>query len=262
MKLSVFQSDTAGLTPTARLQRLEDVAGSQDTDLLLCPELFLSGYAVEADIRHFAEPADGPMARQIADIARRSGTTIVYGYPETDGDRLYNSAQAIAPDGSVLANHRKLVLPPGLETGIFTAGTGLTLFDYAGISFGLLICYDVEFPEAVRATALAGAEALLVPTALGAQWGVVSECVIPSRAFENGIYVAYANHAGREGEIDYFGGSCIVGPVGQSLARAEGDETVLNAILDAKAVAKAQARLPYHQDRLQLENRINLPLES
>ena len=87
------------------------------------------------------------------------------------------------------------------------------------LRIALLICYEIEFPEAARNAALNGADLILAPTALGAQWGVVAHKLVPTRAFENGIFIAYANHAGREGEIEYLGESCIVDPMGNDLAR-------------------------------------------
>jgi len=101
-----------------------------EADLILCPELFLSGYAAGEDLRRFAEPASGAGASAIAAIARETSTAIVYGYPERTGDRLYNAALAIGPDGAVLANHRKYLLPPGFESEFFAPhASGLTLFD-------------------------------------------------------------------------------------------------------------------------------------
>ena len=201
----------------------------------------------------------GPRLDRIAEIARRHRKAIVYGFSERSGDVLFNAALAFGPDGSLLAHHRKLAIPPGFERDYFVPGSGLTLFTLGGLKLGLLICYDAEFPEAVRATAVAGAQAILVPTALGSQWSVVAEKVIPARAFENGVYMLYANHAGTEGAVTFLGGSCIVGPDGRDRDRAGSDEAVIAADLDAETVAKAQARLPYHADLRALRPRLATP---
>jgi predicted amidohydrolase len=248
MRLAIFQCDTAGLTPKQRLLRLKKAATEADAGLLLCPELFMSGYAIVADIQRFAEPADGRFASEAARIARDTGTALVYGYPELAEGEMYNAALVIDADGDCLANHRKLAIPPGLETGLFSNGSGLTLFDIGAIKFAVLICYDAEFPEAVRAAAQAGAQVILVPTALKEQWGVVAERVIPARAFENGVYLLYANHAGSEGAISYLGGSCIVAPDGKDIQRADKAETVISASVDLTCVDIAQQSLPYLND--------------
>jgi predicted amidohydrolase len=105
--------------------------------------------------------------------------------------------------------------------------------------------------------ALAGAQLVIVPTALASQWGVVSEKLIPTRAFENGVWVAYANHAGQENGLSYYGGSCIVTPEGIDAARADSTECVIQAKLDLDSVLAAQERLPYLQGVTDLRNKLS-----
>lgn len=256
MRAAIFQCDLAGAGPEQRLRRLGRVAAESEADLLLCPELFMSGYAIGDEIPRFAESANGGFAQGVARIAKSTGTAIAYGFPEAAEGLIFNAAQCIDASGATVARHRKTMLPPGFEAGCFTPGRGLTLFTLGGLTIGLLICYEAEFPEAVRACALAGAGAVLVPTALGKAWPVVAHRVVPARAFENGIHVLYANHAGYEGGIDYLGASCIVGPDGNDIARAsDGDEVIL-ASLDPARVRVAQERLPYLADRAELAERL------
>jgi len=257
MRVAVFQSCAAGLTPADRLKLLDDRLADVDTGLLVCPELFMSGYAVGHNIREYAEPVDGAFATGIARLAQKHDIAVVYGYPEVSGDLTYNAAQCIDASGQRIANHRKLVLPPGFEADYFATGDGITLFELDGLRIGLVICYDAEFPETVRAVAKAGAQALVVPTATGAQWGVVANRVMPARAFENGIYLLYANHAGKEGGFDYLGASCIIGPDGNDLARATDTEAVISAELNPSHVKVAQSRLPYLQEIQKLRPRLD-----
>ena len=216
-----------------------------DCDLMLLPEGFTCGYNIADQIAELAEPSDGPTAKHIAAFAQKHNTAILYGYAERDGDTIYNAAQCINADGKSIANHRKLMLPPGFEQEHYTAGTTATIFTFNGIKCGILICYDIEFPETLRHLADQGVQCVLAPTALGADWGVVSERTAPTRAFENGIYMAYANSTGTENGAAYFGGSCIVGPNGQDIARAGDAPCMLEAVIEAKAVTTAQTRLPY-----------------
>jgi predicted amidohydrolase len=255
MKIAIYQPVLGGFEPAKRLERLAAALAdpaARGADLLVCPELFMSGYAVGDALHRFAEPADGPFAAAVARLAKANGTAILYGYPERDGQRVYNSAICFGSQGERLANHRKLVLPPGFEAEFFERGEALTFFTLGGIKFGLLVCYDAEFPEVVRAVALAGAEVIIAPTALKDIWKSVATRMMPTRAFENGVYFAYVNHAGSEGEVTYFGGSCITGPDGEDLVRAGSGEQVLAAEIDPAAVAAAQKRLPYLEDRKQL----------
>jgi len=254
MRAAIFQSATAGMTPSQRIAALADAVNTVNVDLLLCPELFLSGYAAGDDIVRHAEPMDGAGATSIADLARQTRTAIVYGYPEQADGVLYNSAQCLGPDGERLANHRKQVLPPGFEASHFASPrSGLSTFELGGVRFAILICYEIEFPEAARAAAQAGAHVILAPTALAAHWTVVAHKLIPARAFENGVYLLYANHAGSEGGFGYLGGSCIVGPDGKDLARAGEDAAIIWGDLDISRLAAVRSRLPYLRDLPALE---------
>jgi predicted amidohydrolase len=217
-------------------------------DLLVCPELYMTGYDVGENLHRYAEPVNGKFAVRVSALAQKMEVAIVYGYPERDGNVFYNSAICIGADGSTLANHRKSVLPPGFETRYFQKGSNLTLLTLKSVRLAILICYESEFPESVRNVAQLGAEVVVVPTATGIKWGQVPNKVIPTRAFENGVFVLYANYSGKENQSHYFGGSCIVDPMGRELARAGHEEEILSVTLDCRSVQAAQARLPYLSD--------------
>ena len=126
------------------------------------------------------------------------------------------------------------------------------VFPLGGLKAGLLICYDVEFPETVRHLASSEADLILVPTALPASEhaGFIARSIIPVRAFENQVFVAYANHAGRDAAFSYAGLSGIAAPDGSDLARAPATGTrLLIADLDPSAFGAARAANPYLIDR-------------
>jgi predicted amidohydrolase len=208
----------------------------------------MSGYNVGQAIPEHAESSDGPFSECIAELAKTKNVAIVYGYPEKEGEQVYNAAACIDAHGKLIANHRKLLLPPGFELEYFKAGESLSLFDIHGMRCGILICYDAEFPEAVRACAEAGAEVVIVPTALVDNWGSVAHRLMPTRAFENGVWLLYANHAGEENGFRYLGASCIVAPDGADAARANCDQSLIHCEINSEAVVRARARLPYLQD--------------
>lgn len=238
MRLSLFQADAEPGAVDRNLDRLEraaEAAARQGAHLLVGPEMGLTGYNIGPDaVRSLAEPPDGPIAGRVAAIARRFGLGILYGYPERgEGGAVYNAAQLIGADGRRLINQRKTHLYGDLDRGSFTPGTdSFAVAEVGGIKVGVLICYDVEFPEIVRRHALAGVDAVLVPTALMHPYTIVATTVVPARAFENGIFVAYANRCGREGDLHYCGLSTVAGPDGAVLARAGEGEEILTVDID------------------------------
>ncbi|MBL4759007.1 MAG: carbon-nitrogen hydrolase family protein [Rhizobiales bacterium] len=258
MRAGIFQCAGGGLTPHQRLARLEAHLEQHDLDIVVCPELFMSGYNIGACVTTLAEPDDGEFAVSVSNLAKTNETAIVYGYPELDGDDIFNSALCIGADGKVLANYRKMLPPPGFEARYFSGGDGPSLFEIDGIKCAILICYDAEFPESVRAVAEAGAQIVIVPTALVDNWHAVAFQLMPTRAFENGVWLLYANHAGEEGDAKYLGGSCIIAPDGTDKARAGSGEALIAAKIDVEANARAQARLPYLADVQALRKKLNL----
>jgi len=255
MRIAVQQTAPAATDVAVNLSGLERVAmfaAAAGAALLVCPEMSLTGYNIGAvAVQRLAESSDGAMAQAVAAIAQRAGVAIVYGYPERAADgAVFNAAQCIDADGRRLANHRKTHLFGGLDRAQFSAGSEPpAVFELNGWRIGLLICYEIEFPETARQLALAGADLIAVPTANMHEFDFVAQSLVPTRAYENQCYVAYANHCGSEGEIVYGGLSNIVAPDGAFLALAERDETMPVADLDRARLAASRERFPYLVDR-------------
>ncbi|MFJ7988004.1 carbon-nitrogen hydrolase family protein [Streptomyces sp. NPDC096351] len=256
LRTALLQSSGELGDVAANLKILDEAAGraaAAGADLLLAPELFLTGYAVGADMARLAEPADGPSARAVAAVAVRHGLAVGYGYPERDTERhgvLYNAARLVGADGEPLADYRKTHLFGGFETTWFTPGDRpVVQAELGGLTVGMMICYDVEFPENVRAHALAGTDLLLVPTALMHPAEIVPLSVLPVRAFENQLYIAYANRTGPEGDFEFVGLSTLVGPDGTARARAGRGEDLVLGDVDPAFLAASREENPYLRDR-------------
>jgi predicted amidohydrolase len=235
------------------LDRLARQAGHDGSRLLVMPELFLTGYNIgQAALEAAAEPIDGPSAEAAGRIARTHGIAVLYGYPERGADgALHNSALLMGPDGRMLANYRKTHLFGNAERATFTPGTNpYVLADLDGMRVGILICYDVEFPEMVRGLALRGADLVAVPTANMEPFGFVPQTMVRTRAYENQVFILYANRCGREPPLTYLGQSSIVGPDGSVLAQAGTGEALLTATLDPAFLAESRALNPYLRDRV------------
>ncbi|MFD3541838.1 carbon-nitrogen hydrolase family protein [Streptomyces sp. NPDC058662] len=226
-------------------------AAHSGAGLLVTSEMFLTGYALPVeDIAALAETADGASARAIGEIARRHGVAVLYGYPERAGDVVHNSAQLIGPDGTARANYRKTHLFGCFEQEAFTPGdTPVVQADLGGLRIGIMICYDVEFPENVRAHALAGTDLLLVPTAQMHPFQFVAEQVVPVRAFENQMYIAYVNRTGPEGEFEFVGLSCLASPDGATRTRAGRGEELVFGEADPELLSASRENNPYLRDR-------------
>ncbi|MCY1277514.1 carbon-nitrogen hydrolase family protein [Pseudomonas jinjuensis] len=251
MRLALFQCPPLPNDVTGNLRRLEQAAhqaAEQGADLLVCPEMFASGYNIgAARVAALAEPADGATADAVALLAREIGIGILYGYPERGEDgAIYNSVQLIDRTGSQRANYRKTHLYGELDRSQFSASDQPpAVFELDGWRIGLLICFDVEFPETVRSLAAAGADLVLVPTANMRPYEFVAEVVVRARAYENQVFLAYANFHGKEGGIDYCGLSSIVAPDGEVLALGSQPEQLLVADLDRARVERTREAFRY-----------------
>ncbi|MGW2648952.1 carbon-nitrogen hydrolase family protein [Streptomyces sp. NPDC001393] len=253
MRTALLQSSGHPGSIAENLKVLDEAAGraaAAGAALLAAPEMFLTGYAIGDDIARLAEPADGDSADAIAELAHRHGLAIAYGYPERDGQAVYNSAQLISAEGTRLANYRKTHLFGCFERDHFTPGEQpVVQAELNGITVGLMICYDVEFPENVRVHALAGTDLLVVPTAQMHPFQFVAESLVPVRAWENQIYVAYVNRVGQEGEFEFVGLSVLAGPDGVARARAGRGEELVCADADPAFLAASREANPYLEDR-------------
>ena len=255
MKLALWQTAGFPADVAANLGALESTAraaASAGAELLLCPECWLCGYNIGAAVTTLAEAADGASMQRIAAIARQHHIAIAYGYAEREAASgyLHNSVQVIGADGTVLSHYRKTHLFGAAERAAYRAGDRFAPpFMLGGFSTGLLICYDVEFPEAVRCLALMGAQLLLIPTALTDDYAAVPDFIVPARSIENQLYIAYCNHAGVENGMRFLGGSCLTGMDGKAVAAAGNAEALIIGEIGAQAREACASMYPYHADR-------------
>jgi len=193
-------------------------------DVLMVPELAVSGYPPEDLLFHSGMRSQ--VARSIGRLkAEVSGITLIAGYPEYDGDQIYNSALVLR-DGAVLANHRKACLPNYRvfdEKRYFTPGTKPTVIELNGIKTGILVCEDIWEPEPAGQARGAGAQVLLVinasPYEVNKQHQRENE-VAKARVAETGIPLVFVNLIGGQDELVFDGNSFVMDAHGQIAARA------------------------------------------
>lgn len=225
-RVAAWQCQPGTLDIEGNLRRLDEAcaaAAARGVEVLVTPEMFASGYGITPDqALRLAEDAGGPTDTAVARLARQHQLAICYGHPErAPGGRVYNAATLVGPDGIVRGRHRKVHLFGDLDRSLFAPSTEPPhAVNFDGARVGMLICYDVEFPEAVRRLAVGGAEVVLVPTANMKGLDHVQQVLVRARACENGCGVVYANYCGADDVFEYNGLSVVCGPDGEVLARA------------------------------------------
>jgi predicted amidohydrolase len=218
-----------------KINRFARQAADQGSQLAVFPECALTGYTLtKNEAASIAEPIPGPSSEALTELCSKLGMAIMVGTLETDDTgHLYNTAILIDP-GGLRARYRKTHLPTLGVDRYVTPGDALAVpIDTAFGCAGMLICYDLRFPEPARVLALGGAQLILLSTAWPRAARLYPDFIVSARAAENHLYLVAANRIGEERGTTYLGRSIIADPNGHVLAQAEqNDETILFADID------------------------------
>jgi N-carbamoylputrescine amidase len=249
----------------ARIVALVRDAAGRGARVVLPPELFETPYFPQTEDEHafdLAAPADGhPTLAIMSRLAAELGVVIPVSFFERAGQSYYNSVAMIDADGQRLGIYRKSHIPdgPGYEEKFYfrPGDTGFRVWDTRHGRIGVGICWDQWFPEAARAMALGGAEALLYPTAIGSEPEHPDEDTkdpwqraMLGHAVANAMPVAAANRIGREGGLDFYGSSFVCdqrGDIRAELGRT--DEGVAMASFDRDELRRYRANWGFFRDR-------------
>lgn len=239
----------------AAMDRFAAAAAGDGARLVAFPEY--ASYekkVVDASFPAVAEPLDGPVCTALAGTARRHGVALVAGVIEASGkpDKAYNTLVAFGPDGSLLASYRKIHLfdAQGIGESRFISpapSAEPVVFEFGGVGFGLMTCYDLRFPELARALSDAGAEVLLACSSWvpgkhkTRQWLALTA----ARAIENGVYVAGVCQAPPVS----VGRSVLVDPMGAAVAELGLDPAVAAAEVSLEVVAEVRRQFPVARQR-------------
>jgi len=248
-RMAVLQA-TAGINAVAEnlaaIERAALIAAGGGAHLLVTPELFPTGYAPTS-----VRDSDGAAIRaELSGIARRHGIAVVGSSVERTGGARHISASFFDEEGAERTRYRKAHLFGPDEKSSFAPGNEAPeILTHRGVTLALGLCYDIEFPEYARSAALRGAELLCIPTAVPATGDVggatpalsynaerISTLMVPARALENGVYIAYANHTAP----GFTGLSCIASPYGTLLAQAADGDRLLVQEVDEAEVRRAR----------------------
>ncbi|MCK4717271.1 MAG: carbon-nitrogen hydrolase family protein [Thermoplasmata archaeon] len=242
------------------LRRMRDVLGEED--LAIFPELYLTGYTIRDEICHLAETMDGPSVEEVRRIAADTGTHILFGMAEKEGKveytegpggkrKFYNTSVLVSPNGEV-RSYRKFFpvnFGPFEENTYFMPGERLEVADTSIGKIGMTVCYDLFFPELTKSYALLGAELVTNISASPHTTRPFFEQLLPSRAIESTVYVAYSNTVGIYGNMSFWGGGRIIDPRGKILARSElFKEDTARTTIDLSRIQGAREMRPTLED--------------
>ncbi|WP_435005626.1 nitrilase-related carbon-nitrogen hydrolase [Tundrisphaera lichenicola] len=279
-----------------RIRDLTALASSRGAEVVCFHECSITAYTFlqtlsRDELDALAEPVpDGPSTRSLIEISRESNVVVMAGLIEREPDgKLYKSYVAVGPEG-LLARYHKLhpFISPHL-----TPGRGYQVVEILGVKFGFLICYDNNLPENVRATALLGAEVIVMPHVTGCTpsnmpgRGLVDPSLwdnrhrdparlrlefqgpkgrgwldrwLPARAWENGVYAVFANNIGRDFDTIKPGLSMILGPDGEVIVESrELDDDVVVGLLTTDALEGSPGRRYLRARRPELYSKLTEP---
>jgi (R)-amidase len=215
------------------------VAEHPEADLVVFPELFLSGYTL-SDIDELAVQMDSPELKRVTDMARECSTALIFGAPERTSGGVANSAFCVDEQGTLVGVYRKVQLYGGEESEAFVAGDELLVVELCGLKMGIMICFDIEFPEVARSLAQAGAEMLVTISANMEPFGNDHAVFVSARALENGLPHTYVNQVGPVENLTFVGGSTVVSPDGEIYAQAGSSK---EEILSVRLLLPAKSNL-------------------
>ena len=228
-----------------RIERAVAEAAGLGAHLALLPEAAVTGYVFESldEALTVAQRADAVAAERLATLAAAHGLALVVGTLEAEGRELYNTALILAPDGRRY-RYRKMHLPYlGVDRFVTPGPVAPEVYDLAGIRVGVLICYDLRFPEAARICALDGADLVALPTNWPEGVQFHPDIFAPARAAENHVYLLACDRVGVERGTTFIGQSMLLDVNGKPLAVAgETDEVVIVGEVDPDLARRTHHR--------------------
>ncbi|HET7009985.1 MAG TPA: carbon-nitrogen hydrolase family protein [Anaerolineales bacterium] len=238
LRVAAVQMQVEPIDPSENFRRIESWmprAATAQASLIVFPECVLTGYFLtRQEAEEMAEPVSGPRVQSLQALCARWGMTAAVGTIERSQEgQLFNAAVLVGPQGLLAVYRKTHLLCLGVDRYLTPGSKAPAVVATDMARLGMLICYDLRFPEPMRALALDGAQAILLPTAWPASATFYPDFLARTRALENGVYLIAANRAGQERGQSFLGRSLILGPQGEILAESHGhEETMLVADID------------------------------
>ena len=254
MKITCIQMDMVFAQPDENFQKVAQLiekAMEEAPDVLVLPETWNTGFFPRENLRALCDNDGNAVKTQIGALAKKFRVNIVAGSVANLRDgKVFNTAMVFDRDGSCVASYDKTHLfTPMNEDRYFTAGDHLCRFTLDGVQCGIIVCYDLRFPELIRSLTIPGLDMLFVVS----QWPEVRishlHSLTTARAIENQMFVVCCNSCGKAGQTVYGGNSAIIDPWGQTLALAGEAEQLLTASCDLTILYNIRSSIPVLRDR-------------
>lgn len=224
------------------VKKIIDTMEKVDADLYVFPEMFLTDY-VFTDYGHLNTDDLDYNLHRILELTISTGKCVIFGGPSLK-DGIYNSAYSISDRIDIYKKINLAQFGIFREKNTFSPGDTPVMIEYGGFVFGLLICYDLFFPELSKMYAMNGADALIYISASPVNSKSAFDTVLPARSVENTVYTIFVNNTGKHGDVEFFGGSRCVSPSGKTTALADSHESVPIADIEHDIIEYARLERP------------------
>ncbi|OIJ19443.1 carbon-nitrogen hydrolase [Anaerobacillus alkalidiazotrophicus] len=256
MKISIYQMDVIAGKPELNRGKVKDwlevTCKKEKPDVVVLPEMWTTNYTLK-HLNNIADRDGEPTTSFLQHLAKTYEVNIVGGsFANRKGGNIYNSAVVINRHGEVVYRYDKVHLVPMLDEHLYlTGGTTYHTFDLEGLKAGLIICYDLRFPELSRKLAVDGAEILFIvaewPETRKSHWFALQI----ARAIENQLFVVSANCVGQYNGISYCGNSMVIDPLGEVLyCASDKNEESITKEIDIKQVSEIREKVPVFKSRV------------
>jgi len=254
MKISLIQMDMKLGEPEYNFQHAKNLAlqaAKERPDVMCFPETWNVGSFPKENLASYCDNNGEKTKEQFGNLAKELNINIIAGsVANVKGDKIYNTSLVFDRKGQCIAEYDKTHLfTPLDEDGFFEFGDKTVTFELDGVKCGLIICYDVRFPELVRTLALQGIQVLFVP----AQWPDIRvnhwKVLNQARAIENQMFVACVNSVGKAGKIQFGGHSALIDPWGEVLKMGGGSEEIITDTFDLSIIKGIRESINVFRDR-------------
>jgi predicted amidohydrolase len=225
---------------------IADTMGSTNADVYVFPEMFITDYSFTDNASVMHEVMDAVMS--VLDVTKKNGKCCIFGGPSFKDGSVFNTAYVLTDKVQMYNKINLAHFGPFDERDDFSEGSEPLMVDFDGFRFGIIICYDLFFPELSKMYAMNGADAVICISASPETSKTAFERVFPARAVEDTVYMIFVNNIGERGNMTFFGGSRCLSPTGDKIIECDDRESVSIVGLNHDTIEYARCQRPTLKD--------------